>query len=178
MRSSRRLDSRRRSTLEGARAPPDDGRVAIENKPKTKSKMGNPAWVKGAPSPNPGGRPKTHSDFRARARQAVDEKVLERWEKEVTENGPDWVKCSELLAAYGYGKPSQAIEVSGNLSTEVPMDFEQLTAAELAELARDGTKPERFYALLSKATPAEFVASVGAAFRQALDAAGSRSKRR
>lgn len=57
-------------------------------------------------SGNPGGRPKTAQQFRARARAAVDEHVIEAWEDEVTNRGPAWLRASELLAAYGYGKPS------------------------------------------------------------------------
>lgn len=76
-------------------------------------------------SGNPGGRPKLAEEFKARARQAVDEHVLQAWidELEVTERpikvgnreivvskrGDNWVKCSELLAAYGYGKPAQPV---------------------------------------------------------------------
>ena len=82
----------------------------IENKRGAKPKMGNPAWVKGSVSPNPGGRPKTDVAFRVRARRVVDEKILDRSEREIDEDGPDWVKCSELLAGYGYGKPTQPIE--------------------------------------------------------------------
>jgi len=68
------------------------------------------AWKKGGPSPNPGGRPKIAEAFRDRARKAVDETVLSAWIREVETLGDEWVRCSELLAAYGYGKPSSAPE--------------------------------------------------------------------
>ena len=58
------------------------------------------------------GRSKIDQDFRARARKAVDEHVLSAWIAEVEAQGKEWVKCSELLAAYGYGKPSQPVEHS------------------------------------------------------------------
>ena len=102
----------------------------IENKPGAKPRAGNPAWVKGAESPNPGGRPKTDVAFRVRARRVVDEKILDRWEREIDEDGPDWVKCSELLAGYGYGKPTQPVE-----SAKDDPDTALLTAAQLAALA-------------------------------------------
>lgn len=61
---------------------------------------------------NPTGRPKVADEFRAKARKAVDEHVLDAWIDEVTSRGKEWAKCSELLAAYGYGKPSQPLEHS------------------------------------------------------------------
>ncbi len=61
---------------------------------------------------NPGGRPKEDIAFRARARKAVDEFVAQKWIDEVERDGPDWLKASELLAAYAYGKPSQSLEVT------------------------------------------------------------------
>ncbi len=57
-------------------------------------------------SGNPAGRSKVALEFRARARAAVDEHVFEAWEEEVKTRGPSWLRASELLAAYGYGKPS------------------------------------------------------------------------
>jgi hypothetical protein len=59
-------------------------------------------------SGNPGGRPKGYGKFRKEARRVVDEKVIAAWENEVASLGDDWVKCSELLAAYGYGKAPSA----------------------------------------------------------------------
>lgn len=56
-------------------------------------------------SGNPGGRPKTLAELRARCRDAVDEFVIKQWIETVKVQGDGWVKCSELLAAYGYGKP-------------------------------------------------------------------------
>jgi hypothetical protein len=65
---------------------------------------------------NPGGpgRPKAFSEFREKARKAVDEHVLKRWISEVETMGEHWVKCSELLASYGYGKPVQPVEHGDN----------------------------------------------------------------
>lgn len=48
--------------------------------------------------------------FRDRAKAAVDEYVLQAWIDEVVTRGDAWPKCSELLAAYAYGKPASAPE--------------------------------------------------------------------
>lgn len=61
-------------------------------------------------SGNPSGRPRVAEEFRERARTAVDEHVLDAWISEVETGGKDWVRCSELLAAYGYGKPTPPFE--------------------------------------------------------------------
>jgi hypothetical protein len=66
-------------------------------------------FVKGDPRRGPGGRPKENAEFRTRARKAVDAHVLDAWIAEVESQGESWVKCSELLAAYGYGKPAQPV---------------------------------------------------------------------
>lgn len=70
------------------------------------------AFKKGQ-SGNPGGRAKEDPAFKARCRAAVDAEVIDKWIAEVRTMGEHWVKCSELLAAYGYGKPPQAVQVSG-----------------------------------------------------------------
>jgi hypothetical protein len=62
---------------------------------------------------NPSGRPKVNEEFRKRAREAVDAHVLHAWITEVETLGEHWVKCSELLAAYGYGRPAQEVQHSG-----------------------------------------------------------------
>lgn len=65
-------------------------------------------------------------ELRERALKAVDELVFAAWIDECTERereietavgpivvkskGPNWVKCSELLANYGLGKPIQPTE--------------------------------------------------------------------
>jgi hypothetical protein len=68
-------------------------------------------FVKGQ-SGNPGGRPK-RAEFEKKARKAVDEKVVDAWIDEVEKRGEDWMRASELLAAYGYGKPPATVEVTG-----------------------------------------------------------------
>lgn len=85
-----------------------------ENSEKSAKKPRGRPFVKGQTG-NPGGRPAVNPVFRDRARSAVDQHVLDAWVAEVTpdkegKRGPNWVKCSELLAAYGYGKPPSAPE--------------------------------------------------------------------
>lgn len=67
-------------------------------------------------SGNPKGRTPKREDLRARCVKAVDEVVVDAWvrelgtaEKKYEDRGPEWVECSKLLAAYGYGKPTQPI---------------------------------------------------------------------
>ena len=146
--------------------------------------MGNPNWKQNGPSPNPGGRPKTEPAFRLRARKAVDAKVIARWEREVDENGPDWLRCSELLVAYGYGRPSQAIEFAGTSPLETRFDFSLLTQAEMIEVARSG-RPRwpgdpvitetRLHEIILKATPRELVDSVSAALEIAISELAARN---
>lgn len=72
--------------------------------------------------------------LRDRCRKAVDELVLAAWENEVRTCGPHWVRCSELLAAYGYGKPKERLEVQSTVEVRpkwnpgayLPEELEQL----------------------------------------------------
>lgn len=64
------------------------------------------------------GRPKVALEFKAECRVIVDELVVERWRSEVESMGEHWVRCSELLAAYGYGKPPQSLTVAGTVNHE------------------------------------------------------------
>ena len=89
-------------------------------------------------SGNPGGRPKVAREFRQRAAAVVDAHVVAAWESEVIERGPHWVRCSELLAAYGYGKPT-AIDDEGSEASCRPL--EGLRPDQLIAIAR-GEPPD------------------------------------
>lgn len=65
-------------------------------------------------SGNPAGLPKANLDFRERCRRAVDEHVIERWIKEIENNGDNWPEAAKQLAAYGYGKPTERHELTGS----------------------------------------------------------------
>lgn len=60
-------------------------------------------------SGNPGGRAKLSQELRDRALKAVDDVIMAAWLDEVETRGPNWAKCSELIAAYGLGKPTQPV---------------------------------------------------------------------
>ena len=70
-------------------------------------------------SGNVSGRPKKREDLAARCVRAVDDVVVEAWIREVQTFGEDWVECSKLLAAYGYGKPTQKLEHTGSVAISV-----------------------------------------------------------
>lgn len=114
-----------------------------------------PKFQKGQ-SGNPSGRPKIAEEFRKRALKLVDEKVLAAWEDEIelrpreviTQAGPfemvsrgkEWMRASELIAAYALGKPAQAVEVSGPEGGPVRVDVRELSDADLARIAAGGAK--------------------------------------
>lgn len=94
-------------------------------------------WAKGAPSPNPGGKPKTDPLFRARCRKFVDEHVVAAWQNEVLTQGEKWLEASKLLAAYGYGLPKEAPKDDDAPDTTVPTPEEAAAAAARLRLARE-----------------------------------------
>jgi len=100
-----------------------------------KKGLGSPLWVKGV-SGNPNGRSIVAERFRQLCRDHAPG-IVKRWLREVDESGPDWVKCSELLAAYGFGKPSQQtdINITATSKTTVEERLEQLQSEEIARLA-------------------------------------------
>ena len=93
--------------------------MSAENNGETAKTVGRP--FKPGQSGNPGGRPKIADVFKLGCRRVVDELVLERWRDEVEKLGDNWVKCSELLAAYGYGKPHQSSSVEVDVNAERPL---------------------------------------------------------
>ena len=86
-------------------------------------------------SGNPSGRAKVAEEFRQRARRAVDEHVLSAWVAEVETQGEHWVRCSEMLAAYGYGRPASAPEDLAAAAAG-PSPLVALSRAELLAIAR------------------------------------------
>lgn len=76
----------------------------------SKTRVGRPfePGNKGGP-----GRPAIPKEFKAKCKDATDEHVFKAWLEEVESRGEYWPQAAEKLAAYGYGKPAQAVEVSG-----------------------------------------------------------------
>lgn len=103
------------------------------NSPKTGRRVPATAFKPGQ-SGNPRGRPRVVEEFRARARRAVDDRVLDAWISEVEQRGLAWVRCSELLASYGYGRPAPLGVDLAEAGAENP--FSVLTVDELRALAR------------------------------------------
>lgn len=112
----------------------------IENKaPETKG--GNPTWVKGGPSPNPGGRPKATrellEEFRAatpRARE-VAESIMDN----VALDPKLRLDAAKFIASYGLGKPP-------SIELDEPTDEESrplagLSHEKLLEIARADNGP-------------------------------------
>lgn len=88
------------------------------------------------------GRPKLAAEFKARCSAIVDEVVLAKWEAEVRSGGEHWVKCSELLAAYGKGKPAQQVEVSGVDGGPIEHEqVERLTSEQLQRVIEATAEP-------------------------------------
>ena len=87
-------------------------------------------------SGNPSGRPKGYSKFRKEAREAVDSHVIKAWENEVINLGPNWMKASENLAAYGYGKAPNA-PADNKAIAQSGSGLPPMTAEALLELARE-----------------------------------------
>ena len=71
-------------------------------------------WQPGQ-SGNPGGRPKGSKEFRERCREFADEKGLPVLiEIAETAKHKDRMGAVKLLLEYGYGKPIQGVEFSGD----------------------------------------------------------------
>lgn len=105
-----------------------------ENTPKSDRKAPKTAWKPGQ-SGNPGGRPRVREEIRERAQAAVTEHVIDAWVEEVKTRGDDWVKCSELLAHYGIGKPASAPEDLE--AVQGPQASRELVVKALRKLAGD-----------------------------------------
>lgn len=81
------------------------------------------------------------ADFQARARTQVDEHIIDAWAAEVRERGPHWVRCSELLVAYAYGKPVTTIDTTV-ASAAGPDWLNQLTGEQVLAIARGEAPPD------------------------------------
>ena len=105
-----------------------------QNRTETGSRLADGRFSRGQTG-NPGGRPKVRADFQTRARAQVDEHIIDAWAAEVRERGPQWVRYSELLVAYAYGKPVTTVETT-DASAEGPSWLHQLTGEQVLAIAR------------------------------------------
>jgi hypothetical protein len=73
-------------------------------------------WKKGK-SGNPGGRPKIFAEVKELARQFMQEQGWQGFFELLknTDNDNVRLKAYEILMAYGFGKPSQKLEIEGNV---------------------------------------------------------------
>jgi hypothetical protein len=85
--------------------------IAGSSGPSAKGKPRGKPFQKGV-SGNPGGRSRTHAELQ-QAFLERSPKALACLVAEIDEAGPQRVKASEIILAYGLGKPTQAVEHSG-----------------------------------------------------------------
>lgn len=120
-----------------------------QNRPKQALGRGPDGRILPGSSGNPGGRPKAGILFREeaqkRARQdsAEGKVVLDAWVKEIESKGEDWVKASELLANYAFGRPVQGLEITGAEGGPI-----ETSSHDLSKLSTDELRAMR--ALLAK----------------------------
>lgn len=108
---------------------------------------GNPRWVKGGPSPNPKGRPRTGDSLAEAIRVEVDPRALARRVYSLA-MGVDpagnplmidhttSLRAADWLANHGYVKPAQRVEVTTNSAPDdAPLSPEE--RAEVMRLLRE-----------------------------------------
>lgn len=85
---------------------------------KGRFKLGNVA--------NPGGRPAVARDFKARCRDFMEKTGWHNIETIAKDpSHQHFMRATEILAAYAYGKPSQAVEHAGTVNLNVRYDNPQ-----------------------------------------------------
>ena len=97
-----------------------------ENSEKTAKKPRGRPFKKGE-SGNPGGRPKLPKEFIERAREKSFEALEYLIETVGNKDVADTVRvrAAETIIAYGFGKPTQAIDLSSNdKSFEITVKYE------------------------------------------------------
>jgi hypothetical protein len=102
-----------------------------DSKSEKPKKRGNPAWVKGCKSPNPAGKPKKRAELMESIQRRGLDLVVKLFEiadkfpvavlddegKQIDIEGPshrERIEAVKTLLAYGYGKPTEHVELTGN----------------------------------------------------------------
>ena len=99
------------------------------------NKRGNPRWKKGE-SGNPNGRPKIFAEIKEFARHFMTTEGFPGL-LELLHNTPhDAVKARiyETLMAYGFGKPSQKLELSGEVKSNIGIDISKIPINDLKQI--------------------------------------------
>ncbi len=99
------------------------------------AKRGNPNWTKGKGG-NPGGRPKVFGEVKELARTFMYNGGFERLFELATNAANDSVKLKavELIMGYGFGKPSQKLELAGEVKTNLGVDITKIPVTELKQI--------------------------------------------
>lgn len=97
---------------------------------------GNPNWVRGGASPNPGGRGAAVGELQRAVRRGVDADELVRIALDLARNGREGTKIAALqwLASTGYDRPAAASKVEISAGPTLPPDFDRLTPVERAQI--------------------------------------------
>lgn len=117
--------------------------------------MASDTRFKKGKSGNKAGRPKVVEEFRARCRKIVDEEVIDMWHEEIqlkereviTPAGPMTMvtrgkhaeKAADQLSAYGYGKPTQRVELAPEDMSDDEVKAALISAAEQLKEEGKGT---------------------------------------
>jgi len=95
-------------------------------------------WRKGAPSPNPTGRPRVLRDVVAKAREYTVESIetLAAIMRDEDQPGATRVAAADKILDRGYGKPTQFVGIDDPIDDAGMFDPERMSTRELAMLVR------------------------------------------
>lgn len=122
----------------------------FQNNMQSKAKpKGNPAWVKGGPSPNPAGRPAVLADLREAAR-GFSQEALETLAGVMRD--PEAPPAARVTAARelldrGFGRPVQSVDVNSKV------DMGQAAAQVLMSLTAAAREAKAFEQGIIDVTP-------------------------
>lgn len=111
-----------------------------ENRPKQAGRQPqkrNATSFKPGQSGNPGGRPKGLGEFREMMRERLTEKAVAALERHLARGvvGADAVRSAVEALAFAWGRPAQAVEMSGPEGAAIPVKAELVPNADPDQLA-------------------------------------------